>query len=1065
MKTISNYVSYHTHTDYSLLDSVTPYQDFINLAKELGQTAICFSEHGNTRGWVAKKMACDAAGLKYLHGVEIYLTATHSEKVRDNYHTILIAKNQQGVLELNKLVSMSDDDDHKYYTGRLSFDEFLDISPNIIKISACLASPLNKLPVDHPYYERLVQKYDYLEIQPHNCEDQISYNRHLAQLAERYHKPLIAGTDAHSLNQYHAECRSLLMSAKKKSYGDEDQFDLTYKSYDQLIDAFRTQDALPEAVWMQAIENTNVMADSVEDFELDISLKYPILNGSAKADEEAFVKNCWDSLARKLKDGVIPIEQAEAFRAAIKEELRVFCKLGMAGFMQSMSEIIRWCHDNGIVTGPARGSVGGSRAAYVTDIIDLNPEQWHTVFSRFCNEDRREVGDIDVDVIFEDRPRIFDYIINRFGREKTAFVQDRACIEEIIRGHRHRWQKEHENDPEVIKYEELVKEDKKKYKRITAATKALDPNPYSLNFTDEVKAAYGADPEKCKKKYKEVFYFFDGFLDTKVSQGVHPAGIVISPVTLADNYGVFHKDGGVVLQIDMEEIHEVSLVKYDMLALRNVKVIRDACEMAGIPYIKSYQMDFNDQNVWADMMRSPVGVFQMEGDFAFKLLKDFQTKSIFDMSLVTACIRPSGGSYRNQLIAKVPHKNPSELLDKLLADNYGYLVYQEDTIKFLQEICGFSGSEADNIRRAIGRKDKERLNAALPQILDGYCSKSDQPRNVAEEEAKEFIQILEDSASYQFGYNHSIAYCLVGYYCAWLRYYYPMEFITSCLNNAANEADIRGGTDLARVYGIRITAPRFGSSGSHYMFDKENGIISKGVASVKYMNSIVPDELYNLYHSQKFNSFMDVLSAIVSKTSCDSRQLQNLIRIGYFSEFGNWRELQRIYDAFEYFKEGEAKTFRKEGMKDGPLTEIIKGHSTDKNDKGKELKSYTVTDMPGLLSEVEQYIRDLHIPDADFRSKMSDQKELMGYIDMTTGKPEDRRKLIVLDKFELSGVNGVWGVAVTTRSIGTGNEARLTIRKSVYDRTPVKKLDVIYGASLSKNDKGYWYLNDYRKLV
>ena len=389
---MDNYVAYHVHSDYSLLDSTTDFNLYIEKAKQLGQKAICFTEHGNTRGWVAKKMACDAAGIKYLHGVEIYLTESLQEKVRDNYHTILIAKNRQGFLELNKLLSMSTDEDHKYYVGRLSFDEFLNISPNIIKTSACLASPLNKLDVSHPYYEKLVKKYDYLEIQPHDCEDQIVYNRHLAALSQRYDIPLIAATDTHSIDQYYAECQSLLAYAKSKHYDTEDDFDLTYKSREELEEAFRKQDSIPEEVWQAAIDNTVLMANQVEEFELDTSLKYPILYGSAEEDREKFIQNINEKLEAKLEAGIIPREQEQAFRDAIKEELRVFTKLGMCGFMQSMSEILTWCHENGIVTGPGRGSVAGSRVAYVTDITDVNPETWHTVFSRFCNEDRIEVG-------------------------------------------------------------------------------------------------------------------------------------------------------------------------------------------------------------------------------------------------------------------------------------------------------------------------------------------------------------------------------------------------------------------------------------------------------------------------------------------------------------------------------------------------------------------------------------------------------------------------------------------------------------------------------------------------
>lgn len=185
--------------------------------------------------------------------------------------------------------------------------------------------------------------------------------------------------------------------------------------------------------------------------------------------------------------------------------------------------------------------------------------------------------------------------------------------------------------------------------------------------------------------------------------------------------------------------------------MKNIGIIKDACELIGIPYPKSHEINWNDEAVWKDMLRSPIGIFQFESSFAFDSLKRFKPQSVFDMSLVTACIRPSGASYRDELLDRKSHSNPSPIIDELLKDNLGYLIYQEDTIKFLQLICGLSGSEADNIRRAIGRKQKERLDAALPSIFEGYCSKSPQPRHIAEAEAKEFLQIIEDSASYQFG--------------------------------------------------------------------------------------------------------------------------------------------------------------------------------------------------------------------------------------------------------------------------------------------------------------------------
>lgn len=575
-------------------------------------------------------MYCDAKGIKYIHGVECYLTEQLEPKVRDNYHTILLAKNYEGVKEINRLCYIASQPDHFYYRPRLSFDEFLGISDNVIKISACLASPLNEWRKNYLQYSTskfadIVLHYDYLEIQAHDFSEQIQFNTFLMDLSSKTGIPLIAGTDTHSINQYKAECRTMLQYSKNIDFGDEDTFDLTYKSYDELCAMFEKQ-GLDEEVYLEAINNTNIMADSVEDFELDTSFKYPILYG--EQDEQILLERLREKYKEKIAKGIIDKSHAKEYGDKIKEELQVFHKVGMGGFMLFMSEMISWCWENDIPIGFCRGSVGGSEVAYISDIIDVDPVVWGTMFSRFCNEHRKEIGDIDIDVSPDQRALVYQYIIDRFGVENTAYIlangtlQSKGAIDDICRALRHKWEKEHDIYTKI-------KEDREKYHaqfgfgdnkplsdwyydQTKCADKFTEDCPYTLRVADEIKKEFEQDEEATRKKYPEVFYYYDGMLGCIISQSQHPAGIIASPINLIDNYsGFINADGQVVLPINMEEIHEINLVKYDILGLQNIQIIRDTCRLANIPYPKSNEINWNDENVWADMITSPVGIDKM----------------------------------------------------------------------------------------------------------------------------------------------------------------------------------------------------------------------------------------------------------------------------------------------------------------------------------------------------------------------------------------------------------------------------------------------------------------------
>lgn len=1040
-----NYTMIHCHTDYSLLDSCTSYQEMIDTAVAAGMKTIAITEHGLPRGYIAKALYAQSKGIRFLHGVEIYLTEHLEPKVRDNYHTVLIAKNMDGVRELNKLISRSSDASHFYYTNRISFDEFLDISDNIVKTSACLASPLNKLPHDHPRYMELAKHYDFLEVQPHDHPEQKAFNAWLVELGKQIGKPLIAGTDTHSSSSYKAECREVLLSAKNKRY-DDDGFDLTFKTYDELVAAFERQGILSADQYMNAIENTNVLANMCDELELDTSIKYPILYGSREKDSEMFVKTIDQKFAQKVRDGIIPADEVDAFKNAIAEELKVFQKLKMDGWMLSMSELVSWCKDQGYAIGPARGSVGGSRVAYVTDIIDLDPEKWHTVFSRFCNEDREEIGDIDIDCVEADRPAIFKYITERFGQDKVArvasygTVQSKGAIDEIGRHLAKKW----------------------------TESGVTGENPWSIPKINKIKDEFATDETKARKKYAELFYYYDGLIGTRVSQSVHPAGMVISPISLNDNYGMFLKDGEWCLMLDMDEVHDgCGLAKYDFLVLKTVQVVRDACRYIGVDYPKMYTINFDDQDVWEDMSHDLSMIFQFESPFAADSFKKFQPHSIFDMSLITACIRPSGTSYRDALLSHKPHSNPSELIDNLLAENGGYLVYQEDIIAFLQQVCGLSGSYADTVRRGIARKKPEILENAMPKIQDGYCAKSDKPRSVAEKECAEFLKIIEDASAYMFGKNHSIAYCLLGYLCGYYRHYFPIEFTTAYLNNAANDDDIQTGTAFANRCGIKVVSPRFGISRGDWYYDKDKNIIAKGLTSVKYMSDAISEELYHIANDNTYSTFVDLLYDIATKTSIDSRQLDILIRIDYFADFGNQTELTAIAAVFQdLFKSGDAKQIARSRVDGTAYEQPIRNHATWLTKDGKEAKNYKLIDAHGALTEIESTVKALGLKDATIRDKIQDQQEYFGHI-AATGEQSDRPKLLVDSVYDLyrKKDGSLCGHSVIATSIGSGKQTRYTVWMEDWERCgDIAKGDIIHILNYKRDGK--WFtMTDYDLVV
>ncbi len=1085
-----NYVVYHLHEDTSncngYADSCTNYKDYIKLAKKQNMKAISFSNHAGVYEWVKKKQDCDKAGLKYIHGVELYL-CTAFENDERGYHIGLYAKNLDGVKELNQLISLAtskgvlDDktDRHFYYNPRISINQLIETSNNIIITTACLASILWKKHNDKDgcvssllEWMSLNNHRCFLEIQYHEADNQREYNRRLYKWSQQYNIPLIAGTDTHSSTDYKAECRKILQKSKDSYYGEEDEFDLVWKTFDELCECFKKQNALPESVYMEAINNTNRLADMVENFDLDKSLKYPHLYG------ENAIELWRETIARKFKhkkdNNIIDTSKLKQYIDQIKEEFDAMRKQNMESFMLFMSELADYCNENNIPYGFCRGSVGGSLIAYITDITDVDPVKWNTVFSRFCNADRISLADIDIDFAPEDREKVYKFIMDKFTVQKTAYIaafstlKDRGTIDVLAKGLDYKnldlvMEIKDEFDKLFDQYSKIIQEEVnlEELDEVEGTSVDFDNHDIYCNRIRNSKAVTKANNlkksfEELKSNNKDIFYFFDGLKGTIIAKGNHPAGMIGSPISLADNLGVFYKDGDELKPVSvcaMKAVDSLNYVKFDILGLKTVGIIKDAYNYINSKWLKAHEIDWEDKKVWENMTKSNVAVFQFEGDYAFSLLKDFEPKRINDMSLCNAALRPSGKSYRDRLIAKEFNENPSKEIDDLLKNNYGYLVYQEDTIKFLTDICGFDGATADSTRRAIGKKLNQELQEQLPKILDGYCNKSSKPREVAEQEAKQFLQIIDDSSEYQFGYNHSTGYSMNGFAEVRLRTYYPLEFTTAYLNRVENKEDINMGTRLAKEHGIEIKPIQFGKSLSQYTFNKKENIIYKGISSIKFCNDIIAEELFNLSQNRTYNDFIELLIDIKDKTSVDSRQLKILTILNFFKQFGKNKKLLNIIDIFDkfyYVKQININKLDELGIN----IDILEKYSDKKTEKlFKEINN------KGLVDELARNVEDKPL---SVKENIKYQLEYLQYIIYTNKKAPTTFYMVV----EYKTFKDKRKPYVTLYNINTGDSVKTKVKNSKsFVENPFNLFDILKVEKFSSQYKtkminGEWKKSD-----
>lgn len=1062
---MNNYTVTHIHTMLSNgvtnIDSVTRFQDYIEVAHSYGMTAMAFTEHGSVFEWFHKKEALEAAGMKYIHAAEVYLTESLDEKVRDNYHCCLYAKNYDGVRELNQLISKSFNrqDNHFYYTPRISFDELFKTSDNILITSACIGGALYKGTdsAKAKFLDFCLRNKHrcFLEVQPHLVPEQVSHNRCLYNISRQYGIRLIAGTDTHALNDAHIKGRSILQRAKNVFFEGEDGWELRFLSYDQLCDLFRRQEALPREVYLEAIENTNVLTSMIEPFVLDRGTKYPHIYDNPDQKFRELIDECATN-----HPYIHQRHSEELIRSTLDQEIEVYKKTGAIDFMLLQKYLRDWEHTNGIYCGPGRGSVSGSFVAYVLGITEMDSIRFGLNFFRFMNPDRVTNADIDTDYGGEDRDKV-----------KYFLLHDKMNLPQI-------------QSAEIITFNTIAMKG-----AVRDVCRALykDTEKDYLATASYICEHIDSQEEKMRKEYPAVFEYVDIVSGVIVSIGSHPSGVLVSDREIAKDIGLCSTSGSdyMISMLNMKELDALMYVKLDILGLDNMAVINDTCKLAGIARATPDNTPLDDMDVWRSIRDDTTLIFQFESASAQAYLRRLFSDATLEiarkrnpnfsmikwLSFGNGLIRPSCASFRDDVAKGIAVTNGMKELDDFLADTLGHISMQEDIMQFLVKFCGYSQADSDSVRRLIAKK--YGTESVLPEIRRRFIEYSmntfHYPESLCEQVIEPFLQVILDASSYGFSWNHSDAYSCIGYICGYLRYHYPLEFVAAALNVFHDKEEKTAAIiDYAVRHNIALSPAKFGKSQSGYMIDKENQVIYKGMESIKFLNTACSEFLYSL-RNKTYRTFIDLLYDLSSSPAINTRQIDVLIKIDFFSQFGNITELSQLVSLFNLFKQGAAKSISREKIDGTWIEPLIQPYVESVGKNGQPLKSYRILQVHKALDVCAQYLLNQNLPDISYRLKIQNQQDYLGYVDLTTNRDEDRRKLFIMDIRPMVSKAGrsagnIWGYAAFTRSIGSGKQLRFTIKTDLFSKLPLSKGDVIYADKAYVNKSGYYYLDSYHHI-
>ena len=873
----------HVHTEYSLLDGASRVKELIRRTKELGMDSVAITDHGVMYGAVRFYKEAKAQGIHPVIGCEVYLApGMRQERAEVDgtryYHLILLAENETGYRNLVELISLANIEGY-YYKPRIDKELLRQYHDGLIALSACVAGEIPQaiLRGNSERAEALVAEYVeifgqdnfFLEIQDHGLPEEKTVNRALRELAKKYDIGLVATNDVHYVHANDSEFHDILLCVQTgRTINDPDRMrfsgpDYYLKSEEEMAALF--------ADYPDALENTAKIAARCQvDFTFgELQLPFYPLPEHFESDDAYLRALCEERLSSRYA------YVTDEIRTRLDYELDVIHGMGYASYFLIVWDFINYARGHGVEVGPGRGSAAGSIVAYLLGITNIDPLRYALLFERFLNPERVSMPDIDIDFDDINRGRVISYVKERYGEDHVAQIATfgtmgaKGAIRDVGR---------------VLEMS---------FSEVSAINKLV---PAELNITLERALKESSDFRRLYDEDESVRRVIDlarriEGLPRNIS--IHAAGVVIAKEPLASQVPVWVSEGTLVTEFDKDDVEALGLLKMDFLGLRTLTIIADTVRHVRASHGIDLDVDaipLVDEKTSQMLCNGDTGaVFQMESAGMTNLVKDLQPKGFVDLIPTVALYRPGplGSGMVTDFIdglhgkKEVVYMHP--LLEPILKETFGVVLYQEQVMQIVQVLAGFSLGQADLLRRAMGKKKHDLLMAQKEIFLQG-CAKN----GIEASLANHIFDLLTHFADYGFNKSHSAAYGLLAWQTAYLKAHYPVEFMAGVLTSIMDKTDkIPVYIQLCRQMGIKILPPDINSSAA--TFGIEDGAIRFGLAAVRNVgeNAIVSMERVRA-EGGKFRSLVD-FCARVDMRAVNKRALESLIKCGAFDSIGTER--------------------------------------------------------------------------------------------------------------------------------------------------------------------------------